>query len=223
MTYGTTPAPAGTGWTAGRILALAAGSVLLLVSLALIAGGATLVWADTLQIHSGYVTTTTATYSTRDTPWPVTRSTMPSLGPFIDEVRIRVTSSDPSRPLFAGIAATGNVERYLSDVSYTTVDGHEVTDHPGTGVPAAPAAALPWAARVQGTGNLTLTWVVRDGDWTAVVMNTEARSGLSVRAEAGISVPALTLLAGELLAVGVLTGVVAAALIVVPVRLASRR
>jgi hypothetical protein len=59
-----TPAPAGTGWTAGRVLALAVGSVLLLISLALIAGGATLVWADTLQIHSGYVTTTTATYST---------------------------------------------------------------------------------------------------------------------------------------------------------------
>ena len=33
-----TPAPAGTGWTAGRILALAVGLVLLLISLALIAG-----------------------------------------------------------------------------------------------------------------------------------------------------------------------------------------
>ena len=115
------------------------------------------------------------------------------------------------------------VGRYLGDVSYTTVNGHDVTDHPGTGVPAAPAAALPWAARAQGTGTLTLTWAVQDGDWTVVVMNTDARPGLSVRAEAGISVPTLALLAGELLAVGVLTGVVAAALIVVPVRLASRR
>jgi hypothetical protein len=104
------------------------------------------------------------------------------------------------------------------------VNGHDVTDHPGTGVPAAPAAALPWAAGVQGTGTLTLTWVVQDGDWTVVVMmNTDARPGLYVRAEAGISVPTLALLAGELLAVGVLTGLVATALIVVPVRLASRR
>ena len=124
------------------------------------------------------------------------------LSPFIDRVRIRITSSDPSRPLFAGIAPTGDVERYLGDVSYTTVNGHDVTDHPGTGVPAAPAAALPWAARAQGTGTLTLTWVVQDGDWTVVVMNADARPGLSVRAEAGISVPALALLAGELLAVG---------------------
>ena len=214
------PAPAGTGWTVGRIIALAASSVLLLVSLAFIAGGATLVWADAEQVHSGYVTTSTATYSTQGYALASDSVNVHGLSPFIDKIRIRVTSSDPSRPLFAGIAPTGAVGRYLGDVSYTTVNGHDVTDHPGTGVP---AAALPWAAGVQGTGTLTLTWVVQDGDWTVVVMNTDARPGQSVRAEAGISVPTLALLAGELLAVGVLTGVVATALIVVPVRLASRR
>jgi len=133
---------AGSGWTTGRIIALAAGSVLLLISLALIAGGGTLVWADTEQVHSGYVTTTTATYSTRGYALASDSITLHSRGLFVDEVRIRITSSDPSRPLFAGIAATGDVERYLSGVSYTAVDGHDVADHPGTGVPAAPAAAL---------------------------------------------------------------------------------
>jgi hypothetical protein len=213
-------ASAGSGWTTGRIIALAAGSVLLLISLALIAGGGTLVWADTEQVHSGYVTTSTATYATRGYALASDSISLHGLGLFVDRVRIRITSSDPSRPLFAGIAATGDFERYLGDVSYTTVHGHDVTDHPGTGIPAAPGAALPWAARVQGTGNLTLTWAVRDGDWTVVVMNTDARSGLSVRADAGISALALTWLAGELLGVGLLTGVTAAALIVVPVRLA---
>ena len=52
---------------------------------------------------------------------------------FVDRVRIQITSSDPSRPLFAGIAATGDAERYPGGVSYTTVDGHGVTGHPGTG------------------------------------------------------------------------------------------
>jgi hypothetical protein len=217
------PPPAGTGWTVGRIIALAAGSVLLLVSLAFIAGGATLVRADAEQVHSGYVTTSTATYSTQGYALASDSVNVHGLSPFIDKIRIRVTSSGPSRPLFTGIAPTGAVGRYLGDVSYTTVNGHDVTDHPGTGVPAAPATALPWAARVQGTGTLTLTWVVQDGDWTVVVMGTDARPGLSVRAEAGISAPMLALLAGELLAVGVLTGVAATVLIVVPVRLASRR
>ena len=52
-------------------------------------------------------------------------------------------------------------------------------------------------------------------------MNTDARPGLSVRAEAGISALALPWMATELLAAGLLTGVAAGVLIVVPVRLAS--
>jgi hypothetical protein len=215
--------PAGSGWTTGRIIALAAGLVLLLISLAFIAGGGILVWADTEQVHSGYVTTSTATYATRGYALTSDAVDLHGLGLFVDQVRIRVASSDPSHPLFAGIAATRDVERYLGDVSYTTVHADDVTDHPGTGVPPAPAGALPWAVRVQGTGTLTLTWTVRDGDWTVVVMNTDARPGLSVRADAGISALALPWLAGELLAAGLLTGLAAAALIVVPVRLASRR
>ena len=218
-----TPTSARSGWTTGRIIALAAGPVLLLISLALIAGGGTLVWADQEQVHSGYVTTTTATYTTRGYALASDAITRHSRGMFVDEVRIRITSSDPSRPLFAGIAATGDIQRYLSGVSYTTVDGHDVADHPGTGDPAAPAAALPWAARAQGTGTLTLTWAVRDGDWMVVVMNTDARPGLSVRAEAGISAMALSWLAGELLGVGLLAGVAGVVLIVVPVRMASAR
>ena len=213
--------PAASGWTTGRIIALAAGLVLLLISLALIAGGGALVWADQEQVHSGYVTTSTATYATKGYALASDAITLHSRGLFVDEVRIRITSSGPSRPLFAGIAATGDVGRYLSGVSYTAVDGHDAADHPGTGIPAAPAAALPWAARTQGTGNLTLTWTVRDGDWTVVVMNADASRGLSVRAEAGISALALPWLAGEMLAAGLLTGVAAVVLIIVPVRLAS--
>ena len=102
-------------------------------------------------------------------------------------------------------------------------DGHDVTDHPGTGVPAAPATALRWAAKTQGTGTLSLTWERADGHWMAVVMNQDASPGLTVRAEAGMSAPALAWLAGELLALGLLTGVAAGVLIVVPVRMASRR
>ena len=118
-------AQAPSGWTSGRIIALAAGPVLLLISLALIAGGAILIWADTGQMHSGYVTTTTATYSTRGYALTSDAITRHSRGLFVDEVRIRITSSGPSRPLFAGIAATGDVERHLSRVSYATVDGYD--------------------------------------------------------------------------------------------------
>ena len=73
--------------------------------------------------------------------------------------------------------------------------GHDVTDHPGTGVPAAPATALRWAAQTQGTGPLTLTWEGQYGDWMVVVMNQDASPGITVRAEAGLSALALSWLA----------------------------
>ena len=205
------PATAGNGWTAGRVIALVTGSVLLLISLALLAGGGTLVWADQEQASSGYVTTSTATYSTQGYALASDAISLHGnwgwLGLFVNEVRIRI-SSEPSRPLFAGIAPAGDVERYLAGVAYTTVSGHgerDVTGHPGTGVPVPPASALPWAARAQGSGNLTLTWAVRDGDWMVVVMNSDASRSLTVRADAGISSLALPWLAGELLAAGVLS------------------
>jgi hypothetical protein len=215
------PVPAKSDWTAGRVIALVAGSVLLLISLALIAGGTALVWADTEQFRFGYLTTTAGTYSTGGYALASDAISLHSRGLFVDEVRIRITSSEPSRSLFGGIAAAADVKRYLDGVSYTTVGGRDVTGHPGTRIPAAPAAALPWAARSQGTGKLTLNWAVRPGDWTVVVMNADARPGLSVRAEAGLSAMALPWLAGEMLATGLLTSITAAFLIAVPVRMAA--
>ena len=223
------PAPAGNGWTAGRVVALVAGSVLLLISVALVAGGGTLMWADQQQLHAGYLTTSTATYSTSGYALASDPVDLHGgwgwLGRLVGQVRIRVTPVDASRPLFVGIAAAGDAGRYLAGVSYTTVayfGDRDTTGHPGTAVPAAPAIALPWAAQAQGTGSLTLTWKVTDGDWMVVAMNADASPGVTVRADAGVSSPALPWLAGELLAAGVLTGVTAAALIIVPVRLASR-
>src|SRR5690348_7636689 len=109
MTFTEGTAPAGSGWTTGRIIALAVGSVLLLISLTLIAGGGTLVWADTGQARSGYLTTSTATYSTQGYALVSDSISLHGPGLLVDRVRIRITSPDPSRPLFAGIAATGDV------------------------------------------------------------------------------------------------------------------
>lgn len=221
------PQAARSGWTTGRIVALATGSVLALISLVLIAGCATLTWADQEQLRAGYLTTSTSSYATGGyalASAPVNlHGTWVWLGRFADKVRIRVTSAGPARPLFAGIATTGAAGRYLTGVSYTTVSafgGHDVTDHPGTAPPAPPVAALHWAAQAEGTGTLTLTWTVTDGDWMVVMMNPDGSRGVTVHAEVGVSSAVLPALAGELLAMGVLLGLAAAALVIVPVRLA---
>jgi len=51
------------GWTAGRVIALVAGSVLALASIVLLGGSGDVAWADHEQ-QGGYVSTGTATYST---------------------------------------------------------------------------------------------------------------------------------------------------------------
>lgn len=214
-----------TGWTPGRIAALVAGCALLVVTLGLIGGGGVLAWADQQQ-QGGYLITGTATYSTGGYALvsdPV--SLHDGWGwaeRFLGEVRIRVTSA---RPVFAGIGRADDVWRYLAGVSYTHVTAigdRDVAQHLGTAVPA-PPAAVDWVARAQGTGTQTLRWQVQGGDWMVVVLNSGGSAGVTVRADAGLSSPALPWLAGELLAAGVMTGVLAAALIVIPARMAAAR
>jgi len=96
------PSAAGHGWTPGRVIALVAGSLLALVSLAFIAGGGALTWADAEQLHSGYLTSATTTYSTSGYALASGRIDLHGswgwMGRLVGDVRIRISSSDPSRP-----------------------------------------------------------------------------------------------------------------------------
>jgi hypothetical protein len=55
----------------------------------------------------------------------------------------------------------------------------------------------------------------------AVAMNPDGSAGVSVRADAGVSAPGLLRLAVEVIIGGILAGLLAAALIWVPVQLAA--
>jgi hypothetical protein len=220
-------APGRKGWTAGRIVALVAGAILILVCVLLLGGAGVLTWADQEQ-QGGYLTTGTAGYSTSGYalasdpvhfhgPWAW-------LGRFAGQLQIRVTAASPGQPVFVAIGPAGDVSRYLAGVSYTRVTalgGRDITQHEGSAVPAPPAAALDWAARVQGAGTQTLHWTVRSGDWMVVVMNPDGAPGVTVRADAGVSSPVLPALACGLLAAAITAGVIGAALIVVSARLAA--
>jgi len=142
------------------------------------------------------------------------------------ELRIQVTATGPAEPVFVAIAPAAAVSRYLSGVSYTTVAAfgdQGVAKHPGIAVPAPPAAAVDWSARAEGTGPQTLRWTARTGDWMVIVMNPDGSSGVRVRTEVGVSAPALPWLATRLLVAGVIAGLLAAGLILIPVRLVTGR
>jgi hypothetical protein len=223
---GVLPGPAG-GWTAGRIITLVIGSLLALLSLGLLGGGGTLLWAGQALRHDGYVTTGTATYSTSGHALASDRVNLGwglLLTGLVGDVRLRVTPVSAGRPVFVAIGPAGQVAAYLSGTAYATVTGTGaggVTVHDGTRVPAPPRTAGIWAAQVTGTGTQLLRWSARDGDWTAVAMNPDGSAGVTVRADAGVSAPGLARLAAELIIGGIVLGALSAALIWVPARLAA--
>ena len=221
------PARPGSGWTAGRVITVVIGSLLALISLGLLGGGGTLLWADQALRHDGYITTGTATYSTSGY---ALASEHVNLGwgwlltGLVGDVRLRVTAVGPDRPVFVAIGPADLVAPYLAGSAYTTVTGTgpgDLVSQHGTVRPAPPRTAGIWVSEVAGPGTQTLLWTAQTGDWIAVAMNPDGAAGLTVRADAGVSAPWLLELAVELIVGGIVAGALSAALIVVPVRLAA--
>ena len=218
------------GWTTGRVIAVVAGSVLLLASLGLFAGGGAVLWADQHR-DAGYVTSGQQRYTSDG--YAITTERI-SLGEpawsadwqsdVLGKLRIRATGHDS--PIFVGIGPSHEVDQYLNGVGHTRLN--DLGHHHGTGVKGGPPARLPatqnfWAASSAGAGEQTVVWPVRGGDWVIVAMNADGSPGLNIDADAGATVPVLPwVAAGLLLAGGVLlaAGVV---LVVVPVRRAGRQ
>jgi len=141
-------ARASKGWSAGRVVSLVTGSILILVCAVLLAGAGFLTWADQEQ-QGGYLDAGTATYSTvgyalASDPVNV-HGGWGWLGRFAGDVRIRVTATSPGTPVFVATGPASDVSRYLAGVSYTSVTAlgdHDVSQHLGTVRPAPPSAAL---------------------------------------------------------------------------------
>lgn len=200
-------APRSRGRSAGRIAALVAGSLAGLVALALVIGGGALLWGNGQKDEDGYVSTGThrlhtSTYALATDNLDID---LEGAGWLLDNdrlghVRVQATSRN-DKPVFVGIAPTRDVSGYLAETAHSSVTDIEdgpfssfhVTyrDHGGSVEPAAPAEQRFWAASAQGTGSQAMTWKVRDGDWSVVVMNADGSAGVDARVRAGAEVPFL--------------------------------
>jgi hypothetical protein len=195
------PVSRSSGWTAGRITAIAIGTLLVLVSLVLLGAGGTGVWADRTQRDGGYVTTDVHEFSTSGSAVATVSTELGSAGVgwlyapgLLDTVRIRVTPASAGPPLFVGIGPSTDVDRYLAGVDHTTITEfwEEKTEAVAGGAPAAaPGSQDFWVASSAGSGTRTLEWDPSDGSWTVVVMNADGRSGINVGADLGARMPAV--------------------------------
>jgi len=200
------------GWTGGRIAAVVIGALLALVSLGLLGGGGTTLWAYLTHRDGGYVTSGVHTFSTAGSALATKETQLGSSGvgwayspSVLGTVRIRVTPHNAQTPLFVGIGRSSEVDRYLTGVEHTVIsDFWSDTVEPVAGgqVGSAPAAQDFWVASSTGTGTRTVDWRPANGTWTVVVMNADGRPGVDIGADLGARVPALLWIAVGLLVAG---------------------
>ena len=217
------------GWTAGRIIAVVAGAILVLCSVGLLGGSGVAWWAQTSR-HGGYADLATATY--RVPGYAIASDTVSlhlgngAASDLIGTVRIRVTPVGGTTVAFIGIAPASAAARYLAGVDYATVTGATgdhgtYTEHAGSAPAVPPGRAGIWTAHAAGPGTQTLTWAVRSGDWMVVAMNADGSRPVNMQVNLAATLPWLPWVAAGLLIGGIIFLVGGILLIVIPVRRAS--
>jgi membrane protease YdiL (CAAX protease family) len=188
------------------------GALLVLLSLILLGGGGTALWADRTQRDAGYVTRDVHKFSISGAALATESTHLGSPGVgwlyspgLLGKVRIRVTPVDPGSVLFVGIGPSSDVDRYLAGVKRTVIS--EFFEGKVQAVDGGPPQSLPgtedfWVASASGAGAQTLKWDLANGSWTVVVMNANGRPGIEVGADLGARMPAVLWIAIGLLAAG---------------------
>ena len=213
---------------AARTTSVVVGVIVGLLSLGLIAVGGVLLWADSKKDDQGYISTHTKRFATSTSAIATDNLDVDSEGPgwltshdHYGNVRLEVAPRN-DKPVFVGIARTKDVSAYLRGTSHATltdvdIDPFRATYRTQTAdrVPAAPAGNRIWVASAHGTGAQTVTWDVKHGDWSIVVMNADGSRGVDAGVNAGADFPILSALAWGSVGGGLVLLGVASLLIVV--------
>jgi hypothetical protein len=225
-TTSSTPARRSSG---GRTAAVIAGAIAALVAFGLIAVGGVLLWGNAQKDRDGFISTGsdrfhTRTYALATDDLDVDTDAPSWVEDSLGRIRLRA-ESHAGKPVFVGIAPTRDVNAYLRGTAHATVTDVDYEPfrasyrtHSGAGRPAAPSAQRFWVANAEGAGRQTLTWKVRDGSWSIVVMNADGSANVDAGVSAGTDAPWLSAAGWGSLGGGLLLLAVAGALVAVGVR-----
>jgi hypothetical protein len=124
-------------------------------------------------------------------------------------VTLDLRPAGSGQELFAGIGPTDDVTRYLASVAHDRVSDYDDSKstvtyerQDGSATPAPPGDQRFWVAKLATAQPGALTWDVKGGDWTVVVMNADGSSGVDATARVGIKIDWLLPLAIVLIVVG---------------------
>jgi len=207
---------------------LVAGSILCVVALVFLSGGGWALWEDRVD-RDGQGFVSFGSTELRTGQYAIVgdlRGDGPSWlygASVLGEARVRATSRG-EQPLFIGIARKDDVFRYLRGAGYATIYSFEVSaksTHSGGAPSGPPSDESIWATSTQGTGEQTLLWTPRSGDWSIVFMNGDASASVDVRGDASAKLPILPWLAGGLLIIGGAAGLIGAWVLVRAIRRVS--
>jgi hypothetical protein len=225
-TTSSTPARRSSG---GRTAAVIAGAIAALVAFGLIAVGGVLLWGNAQKDRDGFISTGsdrfhTRTYALATDDLDVDTDAPSWVEDSLGRIRLRA-ESHAGKPVFVGIAPTRDVNAYLRGTAHATVTDVDYEPfrasyrtHSGARRPAAPSAQRFWVANAEGAGRQTLTWKVRDGSWSIVVMNADGSANVDAGVSAGTDAPWLSAAGWGSLGGGLLLLAVAGALVAVGVR-----
>jgi hypothetical protein len=125
-------------------------------------------------------------------------------------VTLDLRPAGSGQELFAGIGPADDVTRYLASVALDRMSDYDdssstvtYTRHEGSATPAPPGDQTFWVAKTATSQSGALTWDVKGGDWTVVVMNADGSSGVDANARVGIKIDWLLPVAIALIVVGV--------------------
>jgi hypothetical protein len=214
-----------------RIASTIAASLAGLLSIGLLAAGGLLLWGDGHKDQQGYLSTANHRFATNTAALATDNLDLDLDGldtvvnrDHYGTIRVQV---DPraDKLMFVGIAPTKDVTRYLdgtshalvTDLSYSPFHA-QYSSQPGGARPAAPASQGFWSASAHGSGRQTLTWDVKEGDWSIVVMNEDGSRDVDAGIRAGADVPWLDDLAWGATIAGIVMLLIAVGFTVVAVR-----
>jgi hypothetical protein len=213
---------------ARSIIMLVAGILLSMAGVGLLFGGIATTWINSRQNDGGYLTSpkerfavdsraivSTGTEEIRD-------DAVPGPLPFdVGSIRIRAESASPGKDIFVGIASKTDVDSYLAGSNYSelrdvrfrpfTVEYREVQ---GATQPAGPEEQGFWAASASGSGERELDWNIEPGNWSVVVMNSDASPDVAADLQAGFRSELFGPIAAGLLATGAIMLVLGVPLLV---------
>ncbi|MFA9428874.1 DUF4389 domain-containing protein [Egicoccus sp. AB-alg2] len=202
------------------------GSVLALIGLGTIAGGAALLWAHNTQRDAdGWFTSSRFEISSdgyaltaEDVEFLEPEGAVDAI-PLLTPLETRVAVDAPAGDeVFVGIARTSDLDAYLDGVRHdeiVSLDAPRATTRevPGDGPPAAPAAQDIWVASERGSGSVELTWTPESGRWGIAVMNADASAPVAVEAQGAVRTDVLGPTGWTLIATGLAVLVLGSVLI----------